>query len=76
MGLVALQKLAGAHREVASLLNGSAGHDIGHENAAIIVALREDVVRVVRPGIDFDLVVRAEGSTHRFWLEHMIQHVV
>ena len=58
--LVALQKLAGAHRKVASLLNGSAGHDVGHENAAIIVALREDIVGIVRPGIDFDLVVRVE----------------
>ena len=58
--LVALQKLAGAHRKVASLLNGSAGHDVGHENAAIVVALREDIVGIVRPGIDFDLVVRVE----------------
>lgn len=74
--LVALQKLAGAHREVASLLNGSAGHDVGHENTAIVVALREDVVGVVCPGIEFDLVVRVGGFTHRFWLEDMVQHVV
>ena len=60
MVLVALQKLACAHGEVASLLDGSAGHHVGNDDAAVVVALRENVVRVVRPGVDFDLVVRVD----------------
>lgn len=56
--LVALHELAGAHGEVAAVLDGEARNHVRDLDRTVVVARGEDVVGAVRPRIDRDLVGR------------------